>query len=152
MYLDLRFFGHHIHEVGGYERAQAIVRQEMKERAPDSDAPGGYAPDDKFKQEASRFGSAYREMRDDMLNRARAGEKIDRDEYITLVRGERLNIEANSTSGLAKQRISLLEAGKNAFGFNGMSDSRLIGKLTGLDRDDRPRENFRVVIDHGPRR
>lgn len=152
MHTDLRFFGHYIHEVAGYERAQAMVRQEMKERQPDAKAPGGYAPDDKFKKEAARFGEEYREFRDDLRARANAGQKISRDEYVTLVRGERLNIEANSTSGLAGHRLSLLEAGKNPFGFGGMSDSRLIGKLTGYDRDDGPRENFSVKIDHGFRR
>lgn len=152
LYTDLRFFGHYVCEPGGFERAQAIVNQEMKERKPDADAPGGYAPNDTFKREASRFGDDYRSMRDDMLKRARAGEKIDRDEYVTLVRAERLNIEANSTSALARQRISLLAAGKNAFGFNGMSDSRLIGKLTGHDREDGPKDRFTVSIDHGFRR
>jgi hypothetical protein len=152
MHQDLRFFGHYIHEVVGYERAQSLVRQEMKERLPDAAEPGGYAPDDKFKQEASRFGQEYRAFRDDLRQRAMAGEKISRDEYVTLVRGERLNIEANSTSGLARHRLSLMEAGKNPFGPNGMSDSLLIGKLTGHDRDGGPRERFTVGIDHGFKR
>ena len=152
MYKDLRFFGHYIHDVAAYERAQLVVKQEMKERLPDKDAPGGYAPDDKFKKEASRFGDDYRAFRDDLRKRATAGEKISRDEYVTLVRGERLNIEANSSSGLAKERLSLMEAGKNPFGFGGMSDSRLIGRLTGHDRDDGPRERFSVGIDHGFKR
>lgn len=148
MYQDLRFFGHYIYEAGGYERAQAVVRNEMKERKPDADAPGGYAPDDNFKKEASRFGAAYREMRDNMIERAKAGEKISRDAYVTLCRAERLNIEANSSSGLAGHRLSLMEAGKNPFGFPGMSDSRLLGKLTGHDLEGGPRERFSVSIDH----
>ena len=152
MHNDLRFFGHYIHEAAGFERATQTVRQEMKERLPDAENPGGYAPDEKFKKEASRFGTEYREMRDDMLQRIKLGAKIDRAEYVTLVRAERLNIEANSGSGLLGHRLSLLEAGKNTFGFPGMSDSRLIGKLSGHDRDDGPRDQFTVKIDHGFKR
>jgi hypothetical protein len=152
MHSDLRFFGHYIHEAAGFERATQMVRQEMKERLPDAEHPGGYAPDEKFKKEASRFGAEYRELRDDLLTRIKSGGQIKRDEYVTLVRAERLNIEANSGSGLLKHRLSLLESGKNAFGFPGMSDSLLIGKLSGHDRDDGPRDQFTVKIDHGLRR
>ncbi len=150
MYKDLRFFGHYIHDVAGIERAQAIVRQEMQERQPDKLSPSGYVADDSFKKEVSRFGTAYRELAADTLQRARAGEKISRDEYVTIVRGERLNAEASAIGpSVAEGRLRLLEAGKHAFQGTGRSDARVLGQITGYDRDDGPRERFSVSVDHG---
>lgn len=152
MYKDIRFAGHYIHDTAGYERAQETIAREMRERKPDANAPSGYAPDDSFKKEASRFGDQYRELRDDMLQRARGGKPVSRDEYVTLVRAERVYIESNSGPGLASHRLSLLEAGKNPFGSTGMSDTRLIGKLTGHDLEG-PRDNgsrFNISISHRP--
>lgn len=86
-----------------------------------------------------------------MLKRALAGDKVTQPEYDTLLRAERLHVSANSP-GFISRGLSLLEAGKNPFGFGGMSDSRLIGKLAGFEADSRPTDRVSARFDHGPRR
>lgn len=151
MYKDIRFYGQHLHESSGFESALRIVRNEMSDRLPDKDSPSGYAPNETFKKEVSRFGDEFRDFSDDLKKRALGGKPIKEEEIKTLERAESLYAQASAVGpGVAANRLSMLEAGKNAFHGTGMSDSRMIRKLTGLDGDDyRPR--FNISVDHGLR-
>lgn len=154
MHDDLRFQGYYLHETSGFDSAIALVKQEMKERAPDTLSPSGYAPDEGFKRHVESFGTDYRELRDDMLERARAGQKVGREELTTLQRAEQLYAVASASGpNVAQSRLDNLKSGKEAFNASGgMSSSRLIAKLAGLDSDSGPRENFTIKVDHGFRR
>ena len=153
MHDQLRFQGFYISESKSFDSAMALVRNEMQGRAPDSLSPSGYAPDDSYKKSVSSFGDDYREVRDDMLSRARAGKPIDREELTTLQRAEQLYAVASAPGpNVAQSRLSDLRSGKEAFNASGgMSASRLVAKLAGLDGDTGPRERFAVSIDHGRR-
>lgn len=151
MYKDIRFYGQHLHESSGFESALRIVRNEMSDRLPDKESPGGYAPNNTFKKEVSRFGEDFREFSSDLRTRATSGKPVSEIEIKTLERAESLYAQASAMGpGVASHRLSMLEAGKNAFHGTGMSDSRLIRKLTGLEGDGyQPR--FTVSVDHGLR-
>lgn len=154
MHTDLRFQGFYLHEAEGFKSAMALVKEEMQGRAPDALSPSGYAPEDSYKRTVSSFGTDFRELRDDMLARAKGSQKVDRDELLTLQRAEQLYAIASAPGpGVAEARLDNLKSGKEAFNSSGgMSSSRLIAKLAGLDTDGGPRENFSVKIDHGYRR
>lgn len=154
MHDQLRFQGYYISESKGFDSAMAMVKQEMQGRAPDALSPSGYQPEDSYKKSVASFGTDYREVRDDMLSRARAGQPIDREELTTLQRAEQLYAVASAPGpNVAQSRLADLKSGKEAFNASGgMSSSRLIAKLAGLDGDSGPRERFAVSIDHGMRR
>lgn len=148
MYKDIRFYGQYLHESAGFESALRIVRKEMSERLPDKEAPGGYAPDATFKKEVSRFGDDFREFSRALRTRASDGKPVSEAEIKTLERAESLYAQASAVGpGVASHRLSMLEAGRNAFEGTGMSDSRLVRKLTGLDGDEY-RPKFVVSVDH----
>lgn len=149
-YKNLKFFGHYIHDIGDHERALAVVKSEMNERKADHNAPSGYAGNVKFLEESRRFRDDYTAMRDEMLERAREGKSVSRDEYITLCRAEKLCVRTNWGSDKVNGVLRLVDAGKNAFSPSGMSDSRLIGKLTGLDGESKPKD--RITFDLMPQR
>ena len=154
MHDQMRFHGYYIHEQSGFDSAMALVKREMQERAPDALSPSGYAPDPGFKKHVDSFGSDYRELRDDLLDRARGGKHIDREELTTLQRAEQLYAVADSSGpDMANRRLGDLKSGREAFNASGgMSASRPIAKLAGLDGESGPKESFTVKVDHGYRR
>lgn len=154
MHDQLRFQGYYIHETKGFDSAMALVKQEMQGRAPDALSPSGYSPEDSYKRSVSSFGNEFRELRDDLLARARSGQKIEREEVTTLERAERLYAVASAPGPkIAESRLDDLKSGKEAFNSSGgMSASRLVSKLAGLEGEGGPRERFAVSIDHGFRR
>lgn len=150
LHTDIRFSGFYLHDSKGFESALKIVRQEMGERRPDADSAAGYAPDERFKREVSRFGDDFRTFSGDLRARATQGKPVSEAEIKTLERSESLYAQASAVGpGVAAHRLSMLEAGRNAFHGTGMSDSRLIRKLTGLDGGETRKEGFTVSIQHG---
>jgi hypothetical protein len=146
MYDQIRFQGYYIHETKGFDSAMALVKQEMREREPDDLSPKGYGPNEGFKKQVESFRSEFHELRDDLLGRARAGGKVDREELTTLQRAEQLYAVASASGPeTAFARLADLKSGKEAFnGAGGMSSSRLIAKLSGLDGESGPKDRFTV--------
>jgi hypothetical protein len=152
MHQDLRLFGYYIHDTDGFRKAEAQVKEEMSQRKPDKFSPSGYAPDPAFQKQVSEFHTGFRSLADDLLTRAKAGKKVTNDEIVTLERAEKLYASASAPGpGVAEHKLSLLEAGRNAFSGHGMSDSRMVRKLSGLDVDSERFASVRVSVDHGYR-
>lgn len=151
---DLRFFGFHIHEADGFKGAEACIKREMSERTPDKFEPGGYAADPKFKAQVSKFSDDIYTFTRDLLDRAKQGRKVTQDEIVTLERAEKLYATASAPGPeTAQSRLALLASGRRAFGVaSGMSDSRLIRKLSGLDVENHQASGLRINVDHGYRR
>ena len=154
MYDQLRFQGYYIHEDEGFKQASAIVQREMEARKPDEHSPSGYQPDSGFIKSINQFGTDFRELRDDLLTRARNGEKIDRAEIITIDRAEKLYAIGSAPGPrVADARMKSLADGKEAFNAaGGMSAARLLTELSGNNKDKSAAERFTVSIDHGYRR
>lgn len=147
---QIRFQGFYLNESKGFDSAMTLAKEEMRGRAPDELSPSGYAPPDEYLKSVDRLGTEYRELRDDMLDRARKGEKVEQDELVTLQRAEQLYALASAPGpNVAQARLEDLKSGREAFNASGgISGSRLIAKLAGLDESRGPRENFTVKVDY----